>query len=287
MTTASKLIWPAAVAALLAAGAPAFAQGGAGQGGLSADTPVLAPTPPGPSGAGAPAPSGPRTPLPPRDTPRAAQPGQGGGDGPKTPLPPRDTPRAAQPGQHAAPKDADWPCVQVKVPEMSWGQMWSGPSLDTAFKSWRNDEEVAALVSTLASRRTKIEDAKTRIDDFAGELEGGAEAKLTELFAGVFESLNDERSRIMTGIERFARKQRDLSERIKRESLKIAEEQKDMASQATPEAAREREALDWDTRIYDERQQSLTYVCESPILLEQRAFEIGREIQAHLTPAAK
>jgi len=38
-----------------------------------------------------------------------------------------------------------------------------------------------------------------------------------------------------------------------------------------------------DTRIYDEREQSLTFVCEQPVLLEQRLFKIGREIMARLT----
>ena len=41
-------------------------------------------------------------------------------------------------------------------------------------------------------------------------------------------------------------------------------------------------ALRWDTRIYDERQAALTYVCESPVLIEQRAFALAREIRNHL-----
>ena len=42
------------------------------------------------------------------------------------------------------------------------------------------------------------------------------------------------------------------------------------------------EKLLWDTRIFDEREQSLTYVCESPVLLEQRLFALAREIMAQL-----
>ena len=40
--------------------------------------------------------------------------------------------------------------------------------------------------------------------------------------------------------------------------------------------------LDWSTRIFQDRQQSLTYVCETPVILEQRAFALGRAIAAHL-----
>ena len=40
--------------------------------------------------------------------------------------------------------------------------------------------------------------------------------------------------------------------------------------------------LRWDTRIYQDRQKSLTYVCESPVILEQRAFAVARMIAAEL-----
>lgn len=278
-----------AAAALLSGVSFAGAQGGAaGQGGLSPDTPVLAPTPPGPSsgpGAQLPAPPGPKTPLPPRDTPRAPQPGASAGaegGGPKTPLPPRDTPKAQQPGQKAAAQDPDWPCVQVKVPTMSYGQMWAGPPLEDAMKKWRDDPQVDDLVDILVARRTKMEDAKEAIAKLAKDAGDRADEKLTLLFAGVFDELNSQRSQIMAGIERYSQKQRSLAERIKSESLRIAEKPQDMATQNSPEALKEQEQLNWDTRIYEERSQSLTYVCETPVILEQRAFDLGREIQSNL-----
>jgi hypothetical protein len=44
----------------------------------------------------------------------------------------------------------------------------------------------------------------------------------------------------------------------------------------------ERETLiaerDWDVRIYDDRHSSLSYLCEQPVLLEQRAFALARTI---------
>lgn len=290
MTTrqASRLTLAAGCAAALASllvAAPALAQQGAGQGGLSADTPVLAPQQPGVNSPGE-APK-PKTPLPPRDTPRAAQPGQSSEAGPKTPLPPRDTPRAAQPGQQRAAHtiDPDWPCVQVKVSQMSYGQMWGGPSLEDALKSWDADTDVTDIVDDLVARRTKMDDAKEMIAKFANAAGDNRDEKLSKLFAGVFTELNSQRSQIVNGIERYARKQRSLSERIKAESIKIADTQKDMASQNTPEALQQQQTLDWDTRIYDERQQQLTYVCESPVILEQRAFDLGREIQTHLSQA--
>jgi hypothetical protein len=42
------------------------------------------------------------------------------------------------------------------------------------------------------------------------------------------------------------------------------------------------DTLAWETRIFRDRAQSLTYVCETPVLLEQRAFAIARLIAARL-----
>jgi hypothetical protein len=34
----------------------------------------------------------------------------------------------------------------------------------------------------------------------------------------------------------------------------------------------------WDARIYTERAQSLTFVCETPVLLEKRAFALAKAV---------
>lgn len=212
----------------------------------------------------------------------AAPPEAGSAAAPKTALPPHDAPRAQQPGQRAAEIDPDWPCQQRKVGSMSYGQMWSGPPLDDAQKSWRDDEAVANLASTLIARRVTMDEAKRLVAEFANAAGDRKPERLVVLFAAVFDELNEQRSRIVDGIERYARKQRALSDRIKEESLKISATQQDMASQMSPDGQKDQEALNWDTRIYEERSQSLTYVCETPVILEQRAFDLGREIQGQL-----
>jgi hypothetical protein len=40
--------------------------------------------------------------------------------------------------------------------------------------------------------------------------------------------------------------------------------------------------LEWDLRVFDERHQSLAYVCETPTLIEQRLFALARVIQRSL-----
>lgn len=182
------------------------------------------------------------------------------------------------PALAAAPTGALWPCIQRKVPELAVGQMWSGPPI--ANLKWQDDREVADLVPVLAAQRTSMEDATKQIDAFAGKLGADRQERLTLLFAGVFDQINARRDRIMAGIERYAQHQIDLSKRIKGESLDLAKAKKAAASEEEKARLPEIEKqLLWDTRIYDARQQSMTAVCESPVLLEQRVFALARAIQ--------
>lgn len=171
-----------------------------------------------------------------------------------------------------------WPCIQPKVAELAAGQMWAGPPITDA--KWRDDQEVAELVPVIVARRTSIEDATARIEAFAKEAGADKKARLTLLFAGVFEEINALRTRILAGIERYSQHQIDLSQRIKEESLKVAQAKKAATSDEDKTKAAEIEKqLLWDTRIYDSRSQAMSAVCESPVILEQRAFAIARAIQ--------
>ncbi|GLK73699.1 hypothetical protein KHC23_16260 [Ancylobacter dichloromethanicus] len=182
------------------------------------------------------------------------------------------------PGLAAAPSGGLWPCIQRKVPELAAGQMWSGPPIDNL--KWQDDRQVAELVPVLAAQRTPIEDATKQIDTFAATLGPDGKERLTLLFAGLFEQINARRGRIMSGIERYAQHQIALSNRIKDESLAVAKAKKAAATDDDKAKVAELEKqLLWDTRIYDARQQSMTAVCESPVLLEQRVFALARAIQ--------
>lgn len=183
----------------------------------------------------------------------------------------------------AASNDPDWPCLQRKVPEISAGQVWTGPSIEGIGDSWQSDGALADLARRIASRRTEMEEAKQSIAEFASSAGADKNPRLTLLFAGVLATINAERSSIMAGIGRFARRQHALAERI---SAQSAELDRLPAQNATDEQTDRREELlevqVWDDRIFRERERSLQYVCELPVLLDQRAFALGREIAAQL-----
>ncbi len=50
----------------------------------------------------------------------------------------------------------------------------------------------------------------------------------------------------------------------------------------TPPGADSQERLLWDIRVFDDRRQTVTYVCEAPTLIEQRIGEIARAVQQAL-----
>jgi hypothetical protein len=181
----------------------------------------------------------------------------------------------------AASADPDWPCIQGEVPEISPGMVWAGPPIDELESDWRDDYKVAQLAGTIAARRVDMEDAKERIAEFAEAQGEDRNTKLTELFAGVLHRINVERSQIMDGIKRYARHQKKLADKIEQTqetwNAMPSETEEQQAARAEVE-----QQLVWDTRVYDERERSLTYVCEQPVLLEQRAFALGRAIMNEL-----
>ncbi|MDR7037292.1 hypothetical protein J2X36_002039 [Methylobacterium sp. BE186] len=185
--------------------------------------------------------------------------------------------------------DPDWPCVQRKVPTLSAGTVWTGPDLESA-GAWGDDFEAAALAQKIASRRTELKDVDGLLDAYVAKLDEAKDPEkaqhLTRVFAGVFEVINGERSRVMSGIARYAQGQRRMAERIRQEADQISQTKDAPSAQDARDIPKDQSEIEtkfaWDRRIFQERSQSLTYVCEVPTLLEQRLGEIARKIQARL-----
>lgn len=172
---------------------------------------------------------------------------------------------------------SDWPCQQVLVRRISLPAVWSGPPIEGV--AWRKDPVRAILVARLAARRTPVEEAQKSIEEFAAEAGPRKDAELVALFAGLFETLDAERTQVIDGLIRFGRKQRELAETIKSEqsALRGATEP-GKASVGDPAATR----LEWNLRVFEERRQALVSVCESPASIEQRLFALARTIEQNL-----
>lgn len=181
----------------------------------------------------------------------------------------------------ADPRYPDWPCAQAKVPEISLAAVWAGPPLDDVQNKWKDDARISALVAKLSARKTPLNEAEKSVKEF---LAGSAAEKTTNaklLFAGLFDTLNAQRSQVINGLERISRKQREAADNIRDETLQLQALQG-----ATPRDDAKVDALSndliWKTRIFEDRRKVVRFVCEVPTTIDQRLFALGRVIQQEM-----
>lgn len=169
--------------------------------------------------------------------------------------------------------DPTWPCIQRKVENLSAGLMWQYPLPEDRV----TDEiraEVEDLAAALSLRRVEVETLRPRVDAFAVS-HGGDPDVIGHVFSRSFDALNKRRSRIIGGIGDFSLSQIALSEKIDAMRTEM-----DTALAADdPDYDRIdslEEQLDWDQIIFSDRSQSITYLCETPQLIEKRLFAIAQ-----------
>lgn len=186
--------------------------------------------------------------------------------------------RAAPAGRN---QDPDWPCQQIKVPELSLAAIWSGPAVDTTKSSWEQDPAIADLARRIAERREPVESAASAIHDFAQAAGPQKQAKLLSLLAGVFSVMDEERSSVLAGLDRFGRRQRELADQIRADAAALRELQTKPDADANA-VAQLTQKVTWATQVFDDRRQEARYACDVPSKIEQRLFSLARAIEKEL-----
>lgn len=187
--------------------------------------------------------------------------------------------------QRAATGPPDWPCVQRLIPELAWGTIWAEPSPEALERSWWEDEEVGRVVRFATSRETPRDEALQRVGDFVAQLasqpQADREERLTLLFAGLFERIDRERSRV---IERIRGASRGQVKRLDRLAELVDELEARRTSREASDADIEQlqQELHWEQRTFQKRQQLLPVLCEKPVLLEEELSRMVRLIRAEL-----
>jgi len=175
--------------------------------------------------------------------------------------------------------DPDWPCQQIKTPTFSLASVWAGPQLDLDSQSWRDEADVADLKAQMAQRRVPIADVQAAIAAFKAKAGPDANAKLLRAFAAAFTDLSQQRSQIVEGLDRIGRQQKALADHIRAENEAAGKSSDPNGDSQAPPGADTQDRLLWDLRIFNDRHQTITYVCEAPTLIEQRIGEIARALQ--------
>ena len=190
----------------------------------------------------------------------------------------------AVPALAADPANPDWPCVQRKVTTLTSVQMWDGPTVDD-LTGWRDRDDIRKLVAVLASRRVPIDDAAEAVARFAdAQPPDKRDDALKLVFAGLLDVVNSDRAAVMSGIERFQQRQKVRAAEIERQGgvLRQLRERAASDQDVRSRLAAAEDSYQWDVRVFTERQQSLPLACEVPVLIEQRLFELGREIRSRM-----
>lgn len=188
----------------------------------------------------------------------------------------------ACPAGGAAAAEPEWPCVQRYVPEISAGALWTGPPLDSASESGQENEAVRALIARLVEYEVDAEKGARAIDEFAATLGADKDTVLTQLFSGLLDKFNSVRARMLKGTKNFHRRQQKVVARI----TELEVEMRDLDSEGVALGDERRQKLDeeltWNVRVFEEREKLTPYICEEPVLLEQKLGALARAIEGHV-----
>ena len=169
--------------------------------------------------------------------------------------------------------DPDWPCVQRFVPRVVAAALWPGPPPEG---EWRAAEGVAALVGRVSPRAVPEEEGVAAIESFTAPLDPASRRRLLPLaFAGVLEETNRQRDTLVEQIRRFARRQRDLAEGVRR----LESELRATPAEVEPAARTELEQRHaFAAKSFTDAERTMRYACEAPVRLEGRLGAYARAL---------
>jgi hypothetical protein len=178
-------------------------------------------------------------------------------------------------------RDPNWPCQQIKVSELSLAAVWSGPKVDLEQTGWKDDPAITDLVQKLVPRREPIDQAQSLIHDFAQHAGKRKQAQLLQLVVGLFTDLGEERDSVMSGLDRFGGRQKELAAQVREDNEKLRALQTEGAQDAQA-IQQMTQKVTWEAEVFQDRRQALSYACDVPGKIEQRLFSLARLIQQEL-----
>lgn len=171
------------------------------------------------------------------------------------------------------------PCIQPLVPEMSYRLLWAGAPLEPHFETWDRDRQRAEMVARVAPLTTSDEQARARLVEYLKAHAPVDEMEQARVFAGIFLTLNTQRSDAISAAKRYKRGQQAalsaIADRLRRLDRALKAEPRD--EQAINDL---RSDLHWMRRAFDARRTALEAVCAQPTLIEQRMGDLLRVLRS-------
>lgn len=177
----------------------------------------------------------------------------------------------------------DWPCEQILVTEVPAAVVWAGPSIAGMDRLWEQDKETKKLVEQLVSPYYDLDAADAQIADFSSKQDPAKkDHKLTLLFAGVIQTLNDARKKKLDGIMKYARGQAVRANRLSEELDEMVQLQEDPSQAAQERLALMEKEMEIKQRMFDEREAFMQHLCTRPMVIEERLGILARSIAYYL-----
>lgn len=181
-------------------------------------------------------------------------------------------------GGAGPPGDADWPCVQRLVPNLTAGTLWGGHD---AAGDWHGDPQVAAVVSAVAPRGVSAPDGAARLDRFVAMVPPADRAsRLALVFAGLVDETNQQRAQVIDRLRGIARRQRALTERTSQITAELRALPADAPAAQREEVVSRRAFL---IREYEDIERTIRYACEVPVQMEAKLGTLAQTLQRGLT----
>jgi len=181
----------------------------------------------------------------------------------------------------AAEPEPDWPCIQAFVPVVEMGVLWPQVVPESDLGQWKSDKKIAALAEKLGKLAQYSDEDRELVEQF---IEATPEAEqvstLNRLAEGALSVANNRRALYIRGIKKYTRQQTDIAEQIEEGLNKLAKLEQDNVE--STERDELRETMDWHQRVFDRREHSMIALCDQPVLVEQVASDVLRDLAQYL-----
>jgi hypothetical protein len=180
-------------------------------------------------------------------------------------------------------RPSDWPCEQALVREVPAAVVWAGPSIADIDRSWEQDKQVKKLVEQFVSPYYDLDTVDGEVADFSSKQEPvEKDRKLTLLFAGIIQTLNESRNKQHDGIMRYARGQAARANRLSEELDEMVQLMEDPSPAAQERLALMQKEMQIKQRMFDERETFIQHLCTRPRVIEERLGSLARTIAYYL-----
>lgn len=172
------------------------------------------------------------------------------------------------------PGDADWPCVQRLVPQITATTLWNGHERSG---DWHADPRVAAVVAAAAPRGVSTAAAVARVEQFVATVAAADRpAVLPQVFAGLVDETNLQRGQLIERLRGVARRQRMMTDLTSRATNQLRALPADAPADQREEVVNRRALL---IREYEEIERTIRYACEAPVQMEAKLGTLAQVLQ--------